>query len=177
MNRTGLPWTEAETYGLIQVWGDPEWNRTLIATSLRRSVHAIATQAALVGLGDKVRPATAPRQDLWTPEDVAKLRRLRDSGTMNLDQIAAEMGRSVASCVDRATREKMPRKKYVPALRPLRPKPPPQVQTANGSMLSDTVRLQAARNLIRKGFDVGRVVTALKLTATEAAAIRSNAHA
>lgn len=178
MQRTGRPWTEAEIEGLKQAWGDPAWNRTLIATSLRRSGQAVATQAALLKLGDKSKEPSPLRRGQWTREEVIKLRALRELGTMNLDQIARELGRSVASCVDRATREKMPRKKYVGAPRPQRmPPPPPVVQPDVGTVLHDTLRLDVARKLIRKGFAVGRVVTALKLTAIEAAAIRSHAHA
>lgn len=171
MQRTGLPWTAAEIEGLKQAWADPFWPRGVIAASLRRSITSVATQASLQGLGDKKRPPPVKRNGQWTPQEIARLRELRDWGTLSLSQIAHELGRSVASCINRASREKMPKKAYVTIPRMKKNQPAP----VNG--IYETQRMAQARKMLSNGHEMAAVVAALKLTATEAAAIRRNANA
>lgn len=170
MQRTGLPWNEAEIASLKQAWSDPFWTRGVIAASLRRSVMSVATQASLLGLGDKKRPTPIQRNGQWSKNDIARLRELRDLGTLNLDDIARELGRSVASCIACATRHNMPKKTYVTI---------PRIKKQRRALVNgihETERMVIARKMLNNGHEVPAVVAALKLTATEAAAIRSNAH-
>lgn len=166
MHRTGLPWTKAETDSLKQAWSDPFWTRDVIAASLRRSVLSVATQASALGLGGKKRPAPIKRNGQWSKNDIARLRELRDLGTMNLDQIAHQLGRSVAACIACATRHNMPKKTYVTIPRVKKPRP----AIVNG--LRETPRMQQARALLAGGYPHAIVIATLKLTSIEAAELR-----
>jgi hypothetical protein len=162
MDRAKEPWTDAERESLCLAWRDPGWTRKDIAHSLRRSLPSVCSLAVKLKLGAKARPASLKKR--WTAEEITRLRMLRDAGTMSLDAIAQQLGRTAPAIIHRAAIEGMPRKPYVLAVDAW------AEPVEDG--LRETPRMQLARALVEQGSDARAVIARLKLTALEAAELR-----